>query len=66
MFGDYWVEIKKDEYVLDVSQQNDGSLCIFAITKNTEDFNIFGHPILQDYYTIFNKEEGQIGFVPHT
>jgi len=70
MFGDsennYWVEVKPDEYLLDVSEHHDESLCIFSINKNTEDFNIFGHPILQDYYTVFDNDEGKIGFAPHT
>ena len=66
MFGDYWVEVRPDEYVLDVSEKNDLSLCIFAISKNTEPFHIIGMPLLQDYYSIFNMEEGKIGFAPHT
>ena len=66
MFGDYWVEVRPDEYVLDVSENQDQTLCIFAISKNTESFNILGGPLLQDYYSIFNMEEGKIGFAPHT
>ena len=66
MFGDYWVEVRPDEYVLDVSEENDLSLCIFAISKNSEPFHIIGMPLLQDYYSIFNMEEGKIGFAPHT
>ena len=46
MFGDYWVEVRPDEYVLDVSENNDQTLCIFAISKNTEPFNILGGPLL--------------------
>jgi len=46
MVGDYWLEITPEEYVLDVSENGDQGLCIFAISKNTENFNIFGHPLL--------------------
>ena len=66
MFGDYWVEVRPEEYVLDVSEGSDRSLCIFAISKNSEDFNILGLPLLMDYYSIFNMEEGTIGFAPHS
>ena len=66
MIGDYWFEVRPEEYVLDVSEDNDGSLCIFAISQNTESFNILGGPVLQDYYSIFNLEDGTIGVAPHT
>lgn len=66
MFGDYWIEITPEEYVLDVSEHNDQSLCIFAISANSEDFNVFGHPLLQGYYSTFDMESGTIGFAPHT
>ena len=66
MIGDYWFEVRPEEYVLDVSEGNDGSLCIFAISQNTESFNILGGPVLQDYYSIFNLEDGTIGVAPHT
>ena len=46
MIGDYWFEVRPEEYVLDVSEDNDGSLCIFAISQNTESFNILGGPVL--------------------
>ena len=42
MFGDYWLEITPEEYVLDVSENGDQSLCIFALSKNSENFNVFG------------------------
>ena len=66
MIGDYWLEVRPEEYVLDVSEGNDASLCIFAISQNTESFNILGGPVLQDYYSIFNLEDGTIGVAPHT
>ena len=66
MIGDYWFEVRPEEYVLDVSENNDASLCIFAISQNTESFNILGGPLLQDYYSIFNLEDGTIGVAPHT
>ena len=62
MFGDYWIEVRPDEYVLDVSKEKDGSICILAVNKNSEAFNIFGFPVLQDYYSVFDMEEGRIGF----
>ena len=66
MFGDYWVEVRPEEYVLDVSEGGDRSLCIFAISKNSEDFNILGLPLLMDYYSIFDMEDGTIGLAPHS
>jgi len=66
MFGDYWLEITPEEYVLDVSENGDQSLCIFALSKNSENFNVFGHPLLQGYYSHFDMENGTIGFAPHS
>lgn len=58
MFGDIWLEIRPDEYVLDVSENKDRSLCLLTFERNNEDFNIIGHPLLMGYYTIFNMETG--------
>ena len=44
--NEYWVEVRPEEYVLDVSEDQNRELCILAISKNSEDFNIFGNPLL--------------------
>jgi len=62
MIGDFWVEVKPEDYVLDVTFERNETECIVAIYKNNEDFNIFGFPILKDYHTFFDMEEGRIGW----
>jgi hypothetical protein len=66
MIGDYWVEIRPDEYVIDVSESKNATICLLTIEKNSEDFNIIGNPLLMNYYTTFDMESGQIGFAPYT
>lgn len=66
MVGDYWLEVRPSEYVLDVSKENNNSVCLLAINKNLEPFNIYGIPLLQEYYSIFDKNNGKIGFAPHS
>jgi len=48
-----------------VSEKHDLQICILAITKNSENFNVVGHPFLMDYYSVFDMERGRIGFAPH-
>jgi hypothetical protein len=51
MFSDYWIQINPEEYLLDVSENHDGSVCHIEVLPNTYGFFLLGQPIFQGYYT---------------
>jgi hypothetical protein len=66
MFNELWVEIKSEDYLVDVSPEKDGSICSLLIYKNPQPFHVFGTPFLQGYYTIHDADNSKIGFAPNT
>ena len=44
MVAYYWVEILPEDYIIDVSQNGDGSMCMLQFRANTYDFIVFGLP----------------------
>ena len=42
----------KDEYVLDASDDQDGSVCMLLLVGIDAPYNVFGTPIFQGYYTV--------------
>lgn len=74
MVSDYWIEIRPEDYVYDVSENGDRSVCHLAILANKLDYWLLGLPFYQGYYVIHNmgepKPDGtnynpKVGFVPH-
>ena len=66
MFSDYWVQIDPEEYLLDVSENHDGSICHIEVLPNTYGFFLLGQPIFQGYYTHHDMDAQTIGFIPHS
>ena len=64
MFNELWVELRGVDYMIDVSEENDHSLCQLMLFKNSLGFNVFGAPLLKGYYTIHDPVKNAIGFVP--
>ena len=65
MFDNKWIEVRPEDYVVDISGAQDRSLCILLIFPQNTAYHIFGMPLLVNYYTIHEMEEGRIGFAPH-
>lgn len=74
MISGYWIQILPEDYVYDVSENGDRSVCHLAILKNTLDYWLLGMPFYQGYYVIHNMGELQdngtymnptVGFAPH-
>ena len=55
----------KDDYLQDTSDAQDGSVCTLKIVQNTENFNIFGTPLMIGYYVMFEADNNRIGFTPN-
>jgi len=65
MVAYYWVEILPEDYIVDVSQKGDGSICMLQFRANTYDFLVFGLPFFQNYYITFDMENVTATFVPN-
>lgn len=65
MFDNHWIQIDPSEYLLDVSENGDGSACLIMMMASQMDFFLMGLPIYQGYYTVHDMDEPSIGFVPH-
>ena len=44
MFQNYWLELLPVDYLIDISENSDGSLCHITIISNDFDFFLFGLP----------------------
>ena len=64
MFANNWLEVDAKDYVFPADSDN--GLCTFSIKPIDLPMNIFGMPLLVDYYSIHNPDTGVIGFAPHT
>jgi len=64
LFKGHWIEVLRDDYVIDWSERGDRSLCHLLILPSTEEHFIFGLPLFQGYYVHHDMTNSQIGFVP--
>jgi hypothetical protein len=64
MMNDHWIEIKPEEYLFDVSEAGDRSICHIAMLGNNYNFFLMGLPFFQGYYTIHDMDAPQIGYIP--
>ena len=64
LFNDVWLQMNKEDYFYDSSEAQDGSVCMLRIMANSENFNIFGTPLMQGYYVVFDADNHRIGFGP--
>ena len=65
LFGDHWVSVYSDEYVVDISEKQDRSICALLFGQGDQPFLVMGLPTYMDYYTVHDETNNQIGFVPH-
>ena len=63
-----YLEIPADDYVVDISAAQDGSLCNLKIKSINAPFNIMGLPAFEGYYvthTMGGADGDSMSFVPH-
>lgn len=51
MFDDKWLKLEPDDYVIDASNNNDGSVCLLLLIGLDGPYSIFGTPLIKGYYT---------------
>ena len=64
MMSDRWVQISGDDMILDISENQDMSLCILNFLPSVDDFWVFGNSIYKDYYVTHKPESAVLGFTP--
>lgn len=64
LFGGLWIELRGEDYLVDVSPDLDRSICQLMLFKNILDMNVFGTPIFKGYYVIHDPKNDKIGFAP--
>lgn len=52
------------DYVIDISEQQDRSICVLLLSQSDAAFFVMGLPIYMDYYTVHNDDKNKIGFAP--
>lgn len=61
LIGTYWIDIHPAQYVME-----DNNECYIAIGGSDDDSWLFGDTLFRSYYTVFDEENGLIGFAPRT
>ena len=64
MFARYWIQISARDLIVDVSTNQDNSLCAVTFIPSINDYWWFGLNIYKDYYVIHNMSQKTLGFVP--
>lgn len=65
MFSEMWIEITPSEYVKDVSEAQDGTVCMLLFMPFEQEIFLLGSPIFMNYYATHQDPKGQIIITPH-
>ena len=65
LFGDYWITVDPKHYVVDISEKQNGSMCVLLFGQGDHPFLVMGLPAYMDYYVIHSERDETIGFAPH-
>jgi len=65
MVDNHWIEFKPEDYILDMSDRHDGSVCILAFIANSGDYWLVGDNFFRGYYAVHDDANNRIGLVPH-
>ena len=64
LFNTNWVAVDPADYVIDISEQQDKSICVLLLSQSDAAFFVMGLPVYMDYYTVHDDTKGLIGFAP--
>lgn len=64
LFSDKWIAIDPRDYVVDISDNQDRSMCVLLMSEGEQPFFIMGLPLYMDYYTVHDDDNNRIGFAP--
>ena len=62
MFDEKWIEVRPENYI---QVDPDDIECLLMIRPIETRFNIYGLPVLMDYYTVWNMKQDTLSFAPH-
>lgn len=65
MFGEHWVEVLQEDYIIDWSDRGDRSLCHMLIFPSKNPNFLLGLPLFQGYYAHHDMDNSAIGLIPH-
>lgn len=65
MLDGHWLQIPPIDYLVDISEAQDGVRCRIRIRPIDAPFNIMGMPAYLGFYVTHNWEEGYMAFAPH-
>ena len=66
LFDGKWLSVDPSEYVVDISEGQDRSICVLLLSQGEEPFIVMGLPIYMDYYTVHDELRTTIGFTPNS
>jgi hypothetical protein len=64
MFQGNWLSVEPEDYVVDISDSQDGSRCQVLIGESDLPFISMGLPMFKGYNMVFNDKDAKIGFAP--
>lgn len=63
--GEYWAQLLAEDFIVDLSLDQNGNSCQIAISNTTNPYWSLGLPFLRGYYVVFDGENSQTGIVPY-
>ena len=64
LIEEVWLQVLPQDYVIDMSDFGDRSLCQLMLKENKEESFVLGIPLLQGYCVNHNMDTSTIGFAP--
>ena len=64
MFEKRWVQISGADMILDISDNQDGTMCIVNFLPSVDNFWVLGNHIYKDYYVTHKPDSATVGFTP--
>ena len=64
LFNNTWIELLPDDFMIDVSEAQDRSICMLMFIENSYPFNLFGSPLFMGYYSIHDTANDKISWAP--
>jgi len=62
MFDQKWLTVKRADYQIDVSEEQDRSICMLLIQQSETPFVVMGLPVYVGYYSVHDDKDGTISF----
>jgi hypothetical protein len=66
LVSNYWLEVSPEDYLVDASEDRDGSKCLIGFTANDSEFFLVGDTLFRGFYSVHDDDHDRIGFAPHS